>query len=36
MTGPRAGGSGDGELLEMFSYIDLRVNVGLSDQEFNK
>jgi Protein of unknown function (DUF1571) len=33
---PRAGGPADGELLEMFSYIDLRLNVGLSDQDFNK
>ncbi len=33
---PRAGGPPEGELLEMFSYIDLRVNVGLTDQDFNK
>ena len=33
---PRPGGPADGELLEMFSYIDLRVNVGLTDQDFNK
>jgi hypothetical protein len=33
---PREGGPPDGELLEMFSYIDMRVNVGLTDQDFNK
>jgi hypothetical protein len=33
---PRAGGPADGELLEMFSYIDLRLNVGLADADFNK
>ena len=33
---PRQGGPADGELLEMFSYIDLRLNVGLTEQDFNK
>jgi hypothetical protein len=33
---PRAGGAADGDLLEMFSYVDLRLNVGLTDQDFNK
>jgi hypothetical protein len=33
---PRPGGPADGELLEMFSYFDLRLNVGLTDQDFNK
>ena len=33
---PRQGGSPDGDLLEMFSYVDLRFNVGLSDADFNK
>jgi hypothetical protein len=33
---PRAGGTADGELLEMFSYIDLRLNVGVPDSDFNK
>ena len=33
---PRQGGPPEGELLEMFSYIDLRFNVGLTDQEFSK
>jgi hypothetical protein len=33
---PRPGGSPDGDLLEMFSYIDMRLNVGLPDQDFNK
>jgi Protein of unknown function (DUF1571) len=33
---PRAGGSTDGELMEMYSYVDLRFNVGLSDQDFNR
>jgi hypothetical protein len=33
---PREGGSPDGELIEMFSYVNLRFNVGLADYEFNK
>jgi hypothetical protein len=33
---PRPGGPADGELMEMYSYIDLRFNVGLTDQDFNK
>ena len=33
---PRQGGPADGELMEMYSYIDLRFNVGLTDQDFNK
>jgi hypothetical protein len=33
---PRQGGPADGELLELFSYIDLRLNVGLPDATFNK
>ncbi len=33
---PRAGGPPDGDLIEMFSYVDLRFNVGLSDADFNK
>jgi hypothetical protein len=33
---PRAGGPAEGELLEMFSYFDLRLNVGLTEQDFNK
>jgi hypothetical protein len=33
---PRAGGPADGDLLEMFSFVDMRLNVGLTDQDFNK
>jgi hypothetical protein len=33
---PRAGGSPDGDLIEMFSFVDLRFNVGLSEATFNK
>jgi hypothetical protein len=33
---PRPGGDADGELLEVFSYLDLHFNVGLSDADFNK
>lgn len=33
---PRQGGPAEGELLEQFSYIDLRFNAGLTDREFNK
>jgi hypothetical protein len=32
---PRQGGPQDGDLLECFSYVDVRVNVGLTDQMFN-
>ncbi len=32
---PRQGGAADGELIEVYSYIDLRVNVGLGDEAFN-
>lgn len=33
---PRQGGPADGDLLESFSFIDLRFNVGLSDADFRK
>lgn len=33
---PRAGGPAEGDLLEMFSYFDVRLNVGLTEQDFNK
>jgi hypothetical protein len=33
---PRQGGPAEGELLECFSYIDMRTNVGLQDGLFNK
>jgi hypothetical protein len=33
---PRQGGPEGGELLESFSYVDMRFNVGLTDQMFNK
>lgn len=33
---PRQGGEPDGELIEMFSFVDLRVNVGLTDRDFDK
>jgi hypothetical protein len=33
---PRPGGPQDGELLECFSYIDIRFNVNLPDATFNK
>jgi hypothetical protein len=33
---PRAGGPPEGELLEVFSYVNLRWNVGLKDEEFNR
>ena len=33
---PVPGGSPDGELLDMVSYVDLRFNVGVGDSEFNK
>ncbi len=32
---PRAGGPAGGELLESYSYINLRTNVGLGDNAFN-
>ncbi len=32
---PRAGGAAEGELLESYSYINLRTNVGLADSAFN-
>lgn len=31
---PRAGGPAEGELMESFSYVGLRFNVGLGDQDF--
>lgn len=33
---PRQGGPADGELLEMFSFVDIRFNVNLADREFDK
>ncbi|MCI0683363.1 MAG: DUF1571 domain-containing protein [Gemmataceae bacterium] len=33
---PRPGGPPTGELMEVYSYIDLRFNVGLTDRDFNK
>lgn len=33
---PRAGGAPEGDLIEMFSYVDLRTNVGLTDRDFDK
>jgi hypothetical protein len=33
---PRQGGTPGGDLLEVFSYIDMRFNVGLDDRVFNK
>ena len=33
---PVSGGSADGELLESFNYVDLRFNVGLTDEFFHK
>jgi hypothetical protein len=32
---PRQGGPPQGELLEVFSYVDMRFNVGLGEQDFN-
>jgi len=32
---PRAGGPADGELLESYSYVNLRLNPGLGDDSFN-
>jgi hypothetical protein len=33
---PRQGGPPEGDLLEVFSYVDIRFNVGLDDRLFNK
>jgi hypothetical protein len=33
---PRQGGATDGDLLEVFSFIDLRFNAGLGDEHFNR
>jgi hypothetical protein len=33
---PRRGGSSEGDLLEVFSYVDMRFNIGLDDRVFNK
>jgi len=33
---PRPGGPATGDLLEVYSYTDLRFNVGLPDRDFNK
>ena len=33
---PRQGGPATGELFEVYSYTDLRFNVGLTDRDFNK
>ncbi len=33
---PKAGGPAGGELLEMYSYINLKLNAGLPDATFNK
>lgn len=32
---PRAGGPADGELIEVYSYVNMKVNVGLGDEAFN-
>ena len=32
---PKPGGSPDGELIEIYSYVDLRLNAGLGDDAFN-
>jgi hypothetical protein len=32
---PRQGGPPEGELLECFSYVDMHINVGITDQVFN-
>jgi hypothetical protein len=32
---PRAGGSADGDLLESYSYVDLRLNTGIGPAAFN-
>lgn len=31
---PRAGGPAEGELMEVFNYVDVRFNVGLTDNDF--
>jgi hypothetical protein len=33
---PVQGGSADGELLEMFSYVNIQWNTGLREAEFDK
>jgi hypothetical protein len=33
---PRVGGPPEGDLLEVYSYVDLRFNVGLADEMFNR
>lgn len=33
---PKTGGSPDGELLESYSYVNLKFNVGLGDDSFNQ
>jgi hypothetical protein len=33
---PRRGGPPEGDLLEVFSYVDMRFNTGLDDRVFNK
>ena len=33
---PRAGGAPGGDLLEVFSYVNLQFNTGLEDKLFNK
>ena len=33
---PRPGGNPEGELLELFSYVGLRFNVGLTDADFSR
>jgi len=33
---PRQGGPATGELMEVYSYVDLRFNVGLTEKDFNK
>jgi hypothetical protein len=33
---PQPGGNPDGEILEIFSYVNLQFNTGLKDEEFNK
>lgn len=32
---PRQGGDANGELMEVYSYVNLRLNVGLADEAFN-
>jgi hypothetical protein len=33
---PRSGGAAEGDLVEVFNFTDLRLNVGLRDEVFNK